>query len=163
MSEETRSLLTVTVLVDVMMVVAVVLTLARGRGRPQPSARRAVLLAALPALGWQVLHFLEELRGGLHERLPELLDLAPVSAELFTRLNLAWLVIWGLSLLGLRAGMHIALFPIWFLAIASAVNGVIHPLLALVVGGYFPGLWTSPVSGLVGWLLLRRLRWFTDG
>jgi len=49
------------------------------------------------------------------------------------------------------------LFSIWFLAIASAVNGVAHPVLSLVSGGYFPGLWSSPLVGVAGVFLLRAL------
>jgi hypothetical protein len=48
-------------------------------------------------------------------------------------------------------------FPVWFLAIASAANGVVHPILSLIVAGYFPGLWTSPLAGLLGAALLRTL------
>jgi len=40
---------------------------------------------------------------------------------------------------------------------AALANGVAHPLLSVRVAGYFPGLITSPVLGIVGVLLLRRL------
>jgi hypothetical protein len=48
------------------------------------------------------------------------------------------------------------LFPLWFLGIACALNGLAHPLLALRSGGYFPGLITSPLVGVAGVLLLWR-------
>jgi len=48
-------------------------------------------------------------------------------------------------------------FPIWCFAIAAIVNGIAHPLLAVAARGYFPGLITSPVVGVVGVLLWIRL------
>jgi hypothetical protein len=36
-------------------------------------------------------------------------------------------------------------------------NGVAHPLLSVATGGYFPGLFTSPVVGGIGLVLLSRL------
>ncbi len=41
------------------------------------------------------------------------------------------------------------------------MNGVVHPLLAVASGGYFPGLWSSPLVGIVGVLLLRALGSFS--
>ena len=64
---------------------------------------------------------------------------------------------WILSAVALDLGHRAALVPIWFFAIAMLLNGVAHPLLALWAGGYFPGLITSPLSGLVGVLLWRQL------
>ncbi len=52
---------------------------------------------------------------------------------------------------------HLAFFPVWFFAIAAIVNGVAHPLPAVAARGYFPGLITSPVVGVVGVLLWLRL------
>lgn len=157
MSEELRSILVGTLPLDLMLLAALWLTWVRGPGERSAAARRRVLLLAAPALAWQGLHFAEELATGLYERLPALFGQAPWSVGFFVAFNLAWIAIWALSLLGLRAGAHAALFPIWFLAIGCTLNGVLHPLAALATGGYFPGLWTSPVSGLLGWLLLRRL------
>ena len=54
-----------------------------------------------------------------------------------------------------------ALIPIWFFAIGMSLNGVVHPLLALQAGGYFPGLASSPVVGLFEVMLWSRLLAFT--
>ena len=43
------------------------------------------------------------------------------------------------------------------------VTGTAHPLLSVLAGGYFPGLVTSPVAGLPGIPLLRRLALVTQG
>ena len=94
---------------------------------------------------------------GIHERLPAAFGLAPLSLRLFVSFNLAWLGIWALSVWGLARRRHVALFPLWFLGVASVANGLLHPLLALNARGYFPGLATSPLVAVVGALLLARL------
>jgi hypothetical protein len=46
--------------------------------------------------------------------------------------------------------------------IASIVNGIAHPMLAAVAHGYFPGLVTSPVVGVLGVLLSLRFGALTE-
>jgi len=130
------------------------LTLSRGNVASNPrSAVRLVVVAIL----LQTAHFGEEFTTGFHTRFPSLLGLSVWSPDFFTSFNLAWLVIWSLSAVGLSARFHAALFPIWFLSIGCVANGIAHPLLALLTGGYFPGLFTSPLIGVVGVVLFRRL------
>jgi hypothetical protein len=102
-------------------------------------------------------HFSEELIHGFHERFPDALGLAPWPVTFFVVFNAGWMAIWGLSLASLQAHPRWALFPLWFLAMGSAANGVAHPLLAAARGGYFPGLATSPFVGMAGVLLLVSL------
>jgi hypothetical protein len=52
---------------------------------------------------------------------------------------------------------RLAVFPLWFLAIASVANGVVHPFLSLAVWDYFPGLWSSPLVGILGVVLVSTL------
>jgi hypothetical protein len=156
-SEVLRSILTGTIPLDIMIAVAVALTVSRGAGDPRPAARTRTAWIAAAALAVQGVHFSEELATGFHHRFPELIGLHPWPIEFFASLNLFWIGVWALSLIGVRAGFHAALFPIWFLGIGGAVNCVAHPLLALAAGGYFPGLFTCPLSGLTGILLLRQL------
>lgn len=162
MSEELASFLRGTIPLDVLLLVALHLTLARGPGASDPRARRRVAGLAAVAVVVQIAHFAEEYATGFYVRYPELLGLAPWSLELWASFNVAWIAVWCGSLAGLVAGWRLALFPVWFLAVACALNGVAHPLLALVAGGYFPGLWTSPLAGIVGAALLPRLSRFTD-
>lgn len=133
----------------------VALSFAVSRGLPAP---------AVPIGGWTVLcvlvhgcHFAEETATGFHRLFPALLGLTEWPLTFFVVFNLTWMAIWVVSLAALRRSPRLAAFPIWFLAIASTANGVVHPLLALLVGGYFPGLWTSPLAGLAGLGLLRQL------
>jgi hypothetical protein len=157
MSEEIRSILTGTIPLDIMIAGAAALTVSRGAGDRSPTARIRTTWFAAGALAVQSVHFAEELITGFHQRFPELFGLHPWPIEFFVSLNLFWIAVWALSLAGVRTGYHAALFPVWFLGVAAAVNGIAHPLLALAARGYFPGLLTCPLSGLTGMLLLRQL------
>lgn len=153
MNETLRSILVGTIPIDVMTGVAVWLTVSRGA---RSAGRGTVVLAGL-AIGVQGVHFLEEYFTGFYVRYPELLGLSPWPAEFFVGFNVAWIAVWCATLPGVRVGCRAAYFPVWLLAVAGIVNGVAHPLLAVAVGGYFPGLVTSPVIGVLGLLLFVRL------
>lgn len=103
------------------------------------------------------MHFAEELTTGFHEQFPALFGLPPMPLDLFVAANLVWLGIWSVSIAWIRRAHPVPLFAAWFLAVAGCANGVVHPLLALAAGGYFPGLFTSPFIGLAGFWLWRRL------
>ena len=129
------------------------------------AAVRGVRQAAVPAvMRWTLVgvlvhagHFTEETLTDFHLRFPALLGLSPWPFEFFVTFNLIWMAIWLACVPILGRLPRLAGFPIWFLAIASSANGVFHPLLAAAAGGYFPGLWTSPLAGAVGIILLRQL------
>lgn len=115
----------------------------------------------LAGLAAQCLHFMEEAITRFPDRFPVLFGLPAWSENFFVAFNLLWLSVWILSSLGLRMGYRAALFPIWFFAIASIANGVAHPILAVAVRGYFPGLITSPLVGAIGVLIWMRLKALT--
>jgi hypothetical protein len=133
------------------------LTVSRGWAAESRILAPGAVRVALVVILAQAAHFTEELRTGFDERFPALFGLAPMSLRFFVSFNVAWLVIWSLSCWGLAVRRRPALFPLWFLAIAGAANGVAHPLMSVAVGGYFPGLATSPLIGVLGVVLLRRL------
>jgi hypothetical protein len=155
--DELRSVVIGTAGLGVAALAATALTIARHPIAADAGARAAAGRMALIALVLQSLHFVEELATGFAQRFPALLGLPPWSTAFFVGFNLAWLALWALSLFGLRAAYRPAFFPLWFLALAMIANGVAHPLLSLVVGGYFPGLISSPAVGIAGALLLSRL------
>lgn len=136
-------------------VVALTLTITRG-GVASEQVSRLRRTSSLLVL-FQVAHFAEEYLLQFHLRFPELLRLPPWPVEFFVAFNVAWLVIWGAAIAGIAKLPRVAAFPLWFLAIVSAANGIVHPLLSLADGGYFPGLWSSPFVGILGALLLRSL------
>jgi hypothetical protein len=85
------------------------------------------------------------------------LGLAPWPETFFVVFNLSWLVIWSVAILAITTFPRLCTVALWFLAIASTANGVAHPFLSLAVGGYFPGLWSSVLVGILGVMLIRRL------
>jgi hypothetical protein len=134
---------------------ALVLTLVRGQASIESIPR--IRLVATAAILFQLGHFIEEALYDFYVRFPELLGLAPWSREFFLAFNFSWLAAWILAVVGINAFSRISVFALWFLAIASMANGIIHPLFAFAVGGYFPGLWTSPFIGILGLVLFRAL------
>lgn len=137
---------------------AIRLATTRELGSGTAADRRAAAILLAVATAVQAVHFVEEAATGFHERFPALLGLPPMPFSGFVAFNLAWIVIWIVSIPGLRAIHKGAYFAAWFLAIAGLLNGVAHPLMAAAVGGYFPGLITSPFIGVAGVLLWQRLQ-----
>jgi len=142
-----------------MLVVAAVLTWARPWIRRAPEQRSRLANLLLLGVAVQCFHSIEEFVTGFHSRFPGFFDLSPWSPELFVAFNLAWIAIWILAALGVEKGWRLALLPTWFFALGMTANGLAHPLLSVAAGGYFPGLVTSPIVGLLGgWLLLHLVR-----
>ena len=159
---ELMGILPSAIILGILVAIALFIALSRGwADNNDDQMRRAVQIAAITVI-LQAVHFTEELLTGLEERLPSLFGLDAMSLAVFVLFNVAWLVIWSVSVWGLRTKHRAALFPLWFLALGCVFNGIAHPLLSAMVGGYFPGLATSPVVGLAGILLLRSLLQITQ-
>lgn len=118
------------------------------------AASRALAVATV----FQSTHFSEEWMTGFHTRFPALLGLEPMPLWFFVPFNLVWIAVWIVSIPLLRRGRAFAFFAAWFMAIAGVLNGIAHPMMALASGGYFPGLLSSPLVGLAGVILWRRLQ-----
>jgi len=142
--------------------VALGLTLARRPSDASRANRRQATRLFIVLLALQTLHAAEEYATGFHERFPAVFGLAPWPAAFFLALNLSLLLVWAVAGPGLAAGHRPAFLPVWFLALLGVANGVAHPLLALSARGYFPGLLTSPLVGIAGVLLWRRLMTITE-
>ena len=156
MNENLRSIFVGTAGLSVAAVAALLLTLLRPLIGDRASRERTAGIFLL-GLAVQSLHFMEEFVTGFEQRFPALLGLPGWSERFFVVFNLAWISLWILSAVDLQKGYRAALFPVWFFAIAAMANGVAHPLLAVVSRGYFPGLITSPVLGVLGVSLWLRL------
>lgn len=153
------SLLPSIVVLGLAALAALLLALSRPPPPDKLAGRHAAAHTLALAVGLQSVHFAEETATGFHERFPALFGLPGMPLSIFVVFNLAWLGIWVASVPGLRSGRTSAFFAAWFLAIAGMLNGVAHPLLAVAVGGYFPGLVTSPfIGGASVWLWLRLRR-----
>ena len=155
MPSETSSTLLGTSGLAVALIGSLILAVTRGGVDPEHllKVRRVAALGVV----LHVVHFCEEYWQEFYLRFPSLFGLAPWSEGFFVTFNVFWLAVWVLAIIGLAKLPRAAAFPLWFLALASAANGVVHPLLSLAVAGYFPGLWSSPLVGILGVLLLRNL------
>jgi hypothetical protein len=156
MTEGWRSELAGTAVLWALVAVAVALTVVR---RPVATDEQRVSLVKLFAIGVaaQCLHLLEEYLTGFYVRWPEFIGFARWTQEFFITFNLCWIAIWVASAAGVLTGLRIAYVPVWFFTLGMIGNAIWHPLLALATGAYFPGLWTSPIGGLIGLLLIYRL------
>ncbi len=157
MNENLRSMLTGTAGLSAGAVVALLLTILRRPVDGDLAARERMVCLFLIGLAAQCLHFMEEFVTRFQDRFPALLGLPAWPENFFAVFNLIWLSIWILSAVGVQKGWRIALFPVWFFAIAAIANGIAHPALAIIARGYFPGLISSPVVGVLGVLLWQRL------
>ena len=129
MSEDLYSVFPSLAVLSVVALMALVLT--RTANNSDPSARRRLMRLVTLVIGLQVVHFTEELVTGFPERFPDMFGLRPTSLAFFVSLNLFWIAVWGLSVVGLRTPFRVVYFPIWFLALACVVNGLAHPLLTI--------------------------------
>ena len=139
------------------------LWLSSTRGRFSAGHLGRVRRLVWTGVGLHALHFFEELLTGFHVKFPELLGLTPWTSEFFVVFNSVWMVIWLLCPSFLTVFPRTAAFPLWFLAIACVGNAIAHPLLAGFGGGYFPGLLSSPMIGVLGVLLIKALISATEG
>lgn len=125
--------------------------------RSMPSTER-VLPLYLIALAIQFLHFTEEYIYGFHQRVTEITPgMPPFDVHVFVAFNMIAYCLFLLAALGMYKGMKFPMVIVWFFALAVLGNAIWHSLLALKVGGYFPGLYTSFSGWILGPLLLRRL------
>jgi hypothetical protein len=127
--------------------------------REMPKAER-VLPVYLVALAIQFLHFAEEYVYGFQHRVAEIMaGMPPFDADVFVAFNMIAYCLFLLGGLGMYRGMKFPMILVWFFTIAGVLgNAILHPLLALRVGGYFPGLFTSFAYLILGPILLSRLR-----
>jgi len=141
---------------------AAYLTISRPRVGPAAHAGR-FLLVSLFTVAAQIFHFLEELIQEFSARFPESFGFAAMDHRLFVVFNVFWILVWIVSVWGVRSGKVFFLFPLWFLGIAGVLNLVAHLGLAIRSGGYFPGLMTAPVVALAGVFLLIELVLISGG
>ncbi|MEN8721311.1 MAG: hypothetical protein ABF335_00335 [Alphaproteobacteria bacterium] len=107
-------------------------------------------------LVWQFVHLYEKWVTGFAEVFPRSLGYEPSSLPNYMVLTLANLIVVSSGLYFLRKGTRIGTYAAWFLAMIGFVNGIAHPLLAIIFaddGWYYPGLYTAIVHLFLGtWL-----------
>ena len=110
----------------------------------------------------QAAHSVEEYVGRLWESFPPARLLTGLFSEnrerAFIALNVA-LVAFGLwcFMWPVRRGWPSAALFAWIWVVVELINGIVHPLWALNVGGYAPGVATAPVLFVLALLVAREL------
>jgi uncharacterized membrane protein YdjX (TVP38/TMEM64 family) len=126
------------------------------RWMPDPDR---VLPLYLLAVGIQLLHFMEEFITGFYVRNPvEIYGANSFTADEFVISQMSVLFLLIIGAIGIYRGWKIPMVMVWFLVIFFLlINAIQHPLFAVVVGGYFPGLVTSVAGWVLGPILFKRL------
>lgn len=150
------------VAIGAILAAAAFVTAARPRVRASVAETRRFLAISMLTILAQATHFAEELSAGFFVEFPAVFGLPPFSRTAFIAFNLGWLLIWVVAVFGARNRLLIAVWALWFLGLASIVNMVAHPALALRESAYFPGLLTAPLVGVFGALLLGELTRLTS-
>lgn len=125
--------------------------------RPPREAGPRLKRAGLVTLALQGAHFAEELATGFYVRFPALFGFDPWTREFFISLNAGALLIWLAAIAAAPAVPRLTGAALWFLALTAMGNGVAHPLVAFLAGGYFPGVLTAPFLAAGGVVLSMRL------
>jgi len=157
MSDELKSILLGLSAIYIVAIIALILTILNYNIKFEQEKLDRILKIFLAGIVIQSFHFIEEFLTGFHILYPQFLGLSPWSSEFFVGFNLSWIIIWLVSVIGIRHYFQPAFFPLWFFAIGMTLNLVAHPLLAIANNGYFPGLTTSPFVGIFGIVLLQKL------
>ena len=140
------------VFLDLGLVIALIVWIAQANRISNPNIGTWYLIA----VGVQCFHFLEEFLTGFQVELPQFFGYA-WSDQQFVALNLCWLGLFTLNGVGVYSGARWSYLLVFFLAIVGGIaNGIGHPLLSLMRGGYFPGLYTSPLSLVAGLILVSQ-------
>ncbi|MFX0071657.1 MAG: HXXEE domain-containing protein [Candidatus Hermodarchaeota archaeon] len=123
---------------------------------PEPERTLPVYLIAL---GVQLLHFIEEFTTGLYIRFPtEIYNSDPYSANEFVISQMVVYFLFIIGALGIFKGWNMTMIFVWFLLIMMLiVNSIQHPIYSIMVGGYFPGLYTSFAGIILAPILFKRL------
>ena len=110
------------------------------------------------ALAVQCAHFIEEYIGEIYVRLPALLEIPPIGKDEFVLFNLGAYAIFILGGIALFKGSRsFMLIPLFFVLFGVLANGIIHLILTLWNGSYFPGFYTGLVYLFLGPYLLKLL------
>lgn len=106
----------------------------------------------------QCLHFAEEFVAGFYQRIPEINGFPAMTQNYFIIFNMVAYALFLLAAVGIYKKIKWVMVIAWFFIIAGVIgNSIWHLLMALRVGGYFPGLYTSFAYWIAAPFLLSRL------
>src|SRR5947207_12200600 len=157
MSESARSMILGPSVLYGVAAVALVLTIVRRPAKNSAGAIDSIVRLYLIGIAFQCLHFTEEYVTCFYVRALEFLGFVAWPSEFFVIFNLVWIALWLLAAVGVKGGIRVAYFPLWFFAVGIVGNALWHPLLCFATGGYFAGVFTSRFAETIGVILLSPL------
>jgi hypothetical protein len=157
MSEQLKSILIGLSGLYLALIISLFLTIYKSPIEMEKGKRDNLVNFFMFGIAVQCFHFMEEFITGFHIKFPEFLGLTPWPGEFFVSFNIFWIAVWIVSVIGFRHNYRAAYFPLWFFITGMILNLIAHPLLALANNGYFPGLFTSPLVGIMGIILLNKM------
>jgi hypothetical protein len=124
-----------------------------GRWKVDAKIRRWYLLG----IGVFILHGTEEFLTGRQVSLPQLFGQTGTDPQ-YLAFNLVWFIVFVTAAASRNPANQLAGLVVLFFTVAVGLgNGVLHLLLVVWTGAYFPGAWTAPLCLAVGIVLIRLL------
>lgn len=117
-----------------------------------------ILPLYLLALGVQFIHFAEEFVGGFNHKFPALFNSPEYPINLFVLFNMfayCAFLMGGIMIYKKKTTMMIV--PLFFVVYGTIGNAIAHVIFAIMVNGYFPGLYTALVYWIIGPVLIHRI------
>lgn len=118
-----------------------------------------VLPFYLLAVGLQLIHFAEEFITGFHVRIgTEIYNKTPYTDNMMVINQMSLFFLFIVGAIAIFKKWKPPMFIVWFVIIMMLfVNAIQHPIFAIMVKGYFPGLITSQFGWILGPILFKRL------
>ena len=118
-----------------------------------------VLPVYLIAIAIQLIHFIEEFTTQFFVRFPvEIYNSNPYSANEFVISQMFVYILFIIGALGVYKKWKFTMVFVWFLVIMMyVVNTIQHPIYAIMVKGYFPGLYSSLTGFIMAPILFKKL------
>lgn len=111
------------------------------------------------ALALQFLHFAEEFVTGFYTRWPvEIFRSVPYDINSFLIVNMISYFFFLIAGIAMLKNIKFPILIAWFFIIMGVcIQAVQHTVYAIMVGGYFPGLYTSLVCYILGPILIIKM------
>lgn len=117
-----------------------------------------ILPLYLLALGIQFIHFTEEYLTDFTIAVPGLLGEPAYPTDYWIVFNMVAYTVFILGgIILFKSIKSLMIIPLFFITVGVLINAVGHILLALYVGGYFPGLYTALIYIIIGPVLIKRV------
>lgn len=123
--------------------------------QPEPDK---ILPVYLLALGIQFIHFTEEYITGFNYKFPKLFNSPEYPLNTFVVFNMLayFMFIMGAILIYKKIKPPM-MIPLFFIMYGVIGNAIAHVIFCIVVGGYFPGIYTALIYWIVGPIIIKRI------